>query len=719
MSTSAPTPPRSLENPVDQCNSHVNLIGTFPLVGLQQLPSEGARQCQAILGHGETLGFWETPQSMIEHFGSQLRCINLRQRLLSALPAKLTASSQLDALLDEGVIWLTRLGLLMRMGPSSLGKNRHKSLDASTIASALYTKFNTIVARGILNRLSTPTYTSFEFAITLTAEDLRELRSSRHTRDHLRRLTELRNRGLWGDAPPAIEFAGNTTSPRGEVAARSPEKESTPYQPIPDEFLAQMGPRVLWIVQVLGPNLIHLLDSLPELIANINFASKTESNSMKMTRSIASYFDANPWRDSAGDTILAPPFPICHGSYRGARRAIEEIDPFEWPIRKWASVATLALTLQSAHLWITLLVMAGRIGEIMTLPRESIEWARDGQPYANGKTYKLAFAINGEERQWPAPEILVDVLAQQVKLIEACEKLAKIRKGIKDEEYPVGVPEHLWASLGSSPRADAEERLAVANASLTRLAMRIGMTATPGGRNLHTHRFRKTLSRLAGLAIDGSPKVLMRLLGHKDITMTLGYMLTDNSFAKEIDDITRELRVMRAQHLIEDMYEAVHKPTVLPYAGHGGLGAPVLSSTVSSYESELHRTGKIWEVETSHELAVLLTNNGQCMRLVNAHVVCTKIDGEIGLCSTKKGIPNIANCQSECINRIEERTGRRDTQRIIPIILMNAQQAIKDNDLLTVASYARQLSIELNRFDDIKENWRDNPEVITIMKAGA
>lgn len=41
----------------------------------------------------------------------------------------------------------------------------------------------------------------------------------------------------------------------------------------------------------------------------------------------------------------------------------------------------------------------------------------------------------------------------------------------------------------------------------------------------------------------------MPLSGHKDIAMTLGYMLTDPTFAQEIDDITRELRIMRAQGL--------------------------------------------------------------------------------------------------------------------------------------------------------------------------
>jgi hypothetical protein len=208
----------------------------------------------------------------------------------------------------------------------------------------------------------------------------------------------------------------------------------------------------------------------------------------------------------------------------------------------------------------------------------------------------------------------------------------------------------------------------------------------------------------------------MRLLGHKDITMTLSYMLTDPAFAKEIDDITRELRIMRAQGLVEDMHAAINTPDGLPYGGHGGGGSSVLSAAVRVHEEELHRTGKSWKVESSHELAVLLTNNGQSMRLVSAHVACTKTDGEVGLCSKKKGAANTGNCQSECINRIEEKTGRRDTEKVIPILLMHAQQAIKDNDLLAAASYARQLTIEINRFEDIRAQWCHRPEVSAIME---
>lgn len=704
---------------IDREGAAIEALGLFPLESLQRLDANSACRCQAMLGHGHTFGFWETPEEMIPHFSSAMRRTDLRQRIRDYLPASSEELSGLNSLLDEGVLWLTRLGLLMRMGPAGVSAQfQNRSLDASTVAQTLYQRSNRIVARGIIRRLESAHRSSVGFAVTLTPDDLREFRRNEYIERELRRLTMFQDRDLWKDAPLRIKFKGKTTDVRGSDQKRPPEKSSTPYQPIPDEYLSVMGSRVLWLIQDFGPNLIHLLETLAQRFNSLSFTSKSRSYiCIQSTRSLAAYFNENIWRDQEGRVIVKPPFPLRHGSLRGQNKTANPINPNEWPIRTWASVANLAVILQTAHLWITLLMLAGRIGEVMMLPPSCIEWARDGKPYANGKTYKLSLAFAGEDRQWPAPEILVDVLAQQVKLVGACERLAQIRKGTGDEDFLVADRGHLWASLGSSPNSDPEEKLVAAHTALLQLADRIGLNTKPGGINLHSHRFRKTVARLAGMAIDGSPKVLMRLLGHKDITMTLGYMLTDPAFAKEIDDVTRELRIMRGQLLIDDMHGALHTDDSLSYGGHGGVGAHLLSSAVRAHEVELHRTGKQWGVDSSHELAVLLTNNGQSMRLVSAHVACTKTDDEVGLCSSKRGAANIGNCQSECVNRIEEKTGRRDTERVIPLLVTQAREAIQDNDLLAAASYARQLTVEIKRFDDIAAKWRDKPEVAAINAA--
>lgn len=687
----------------------------FPLESLQHLDPDSAQRCQSILGHGGTYGIWETPEAIIAYMPSSYRCVDLRRRIAAFLPDEMRNSPALDALLDEGVLWLTRLALLMRMGPAGMGSRaKLKPLDASTIAGKLYTCLPKLVARGVTRRVECACDSFLGFAAALTADELRELWTGKETRAELMRLTQLQGLAIWPDAPAKREFKAKITAVRGARRQQQPQDKKVPFPAIPDDYLAAMGPRVLWLIKDLGPNLIHLLDTLPTMLK----PSTTSTDSI--TLRIPRYFRANLWRDRNGRVIERPPFDLMHADeFRKNRyKDPSQYDPFEWPPRHWSSVQALAVTLQSAHLWIVLLVMAARIGEVALLPRGCIEFARDGQPYANGKTYKPARTLAGREREWPMPEILVDVFAQQVKLVEVSERLARIIKDRGELGDLIGDSTHLWASLGTRGRSDATAKLQSFGESLQILARRIGLAPKPGGKNLHPHRFRGTLARLAGLAIDGSQKVLMLLLGHDDITTTLGYMQADPAFAKEVDDVTRELRIIRGEALIEDMRAATRDASSLPYGGHGGGGAPVLADAVRAYEEELHRTGDAWGVDTARELSVLLTNNGESARLISAHVVCTKVAGEVGLCSKKKGAIVASNCQTECSNRIEDKTGRRDTERVIPILVQHAQQNIAENNWLPLQRDKKQLEQELKRYDDIGAQWRDKPMVRAVLESG-
>ena len=694
----------------------------FPLEHLQSLDAENALRCQAILGHGKKYGIWETPDEMVPHMRNHVRQIDLRRRIAAYLPKDTPTSPILNELLDEGVLWLTQLAVLLRMGPAGLaGTAKFKSLDASTITTILYQHLSRLVAMGLISRLGHQYNSYTGFASALTADDLRSCSENEGLRIALKRLSQLHGLGLWSDVPPVLEFKNKTTPVRGEPIPHTSEQKSTPYSPIPDDYLATMGPRVLWIIKDLGPNLIHLLEALLVMLDSdfVNRRDSKKVDSDAINRRISRYFETNVWQDRHGQAIVTPPFELRHGSTRGRHMLNDpsQNDPYVWPPKHWASVQALAVALQSSHLWITLLVMAARIGEVATLGRHCVEFARDGKPYANGKTYKASRALVGKDREWPIPEILLDVLAQQVKLVEVCERLEKKIQDASEMSALMGGGNHLWASLGTSGIADPTQKLVMFGQSLQMLAERIGLSPKPSGKNLHPHRFRKTLARLAGLAIDGSQKVLMLLLGHEDVTTTLGYMQSDPAFAKEVDDITRELRIMRGESLIEDMRAALRDPNSLPYGGHGGGGAPVLAESVRTYEEELHRTGQEWGAETARELAVLLTNNGESARLISAHVVCTKTAGEIGLCSQKKGAIIAGNCQTECRNHIEEKTGRRDTERVIPILVQHAQESIANNDWLPLLHEKKQLEQELKRYDDIRAKWTAQPEVQAILRA--
>lgn len=668
----------------------------FPLESLQYLDRDSAVRCQAMLGHGDRFGRWETPPALVgRRISPNIAILSFRERLLRYLPDTPPPSDSLDALIDEGVLWMTRYALLCRMGPAATHKNKGSSLDATSLASNLLQYVSRIVATGIARQMQGSPSEQAGFVGCLTVDDLIELKQVRSIGYDLKRMTMFADRGLWNDAPVKSKLQKNT-DPKGRAVPLSGEYKSTPHPPIPDDYLAEMGPRVLWVVQDLGPNLLHLLEAIPNLFSNINI-TKTNAKTTQLCR----YFDQNVWRDRSGQSIVAPPYYLKSAS--GFRRV-------DWPPINWDQIKVLSSILQGAHLWVTLLAMAGRISEIMSISRNCVEWARDGKPYVNGKTYKLSQYLAGEDRDWPAPEALVDALAQQVRLIMAWERIMPLfQRNIEDGDVLQIEGGHFWASLGSASQADPTEELSGAGLALRTLAKRLGMDPKPGGKNLHPHRFRKTIARLMGIAIVDSPRVLMRLLGHRDIAMTLHYILTDKALRAEIEQVARELRIMRCQGVLEDIRAALHTPGAPAFGGHGGGAAPLLSDAIKAKEDELHQQGLEWEVDTTYELALHLTLGGKFFRLTRPGVVCLKEDRNAGPCT----------CDSSCINRIEEKTARRDVNDLIPILVNQGHQALANNELLLLANTVEQLEDELARFEDIAAEWSKKPEVVTLREAVA
>jgi integrase len=671
---------------------------------LQYLDCVDAARCQALLGHGDQYGVWQTPESLVGRRLPPWQAImRLRERLNRYLPDEFPRTERLEALLDEGVLSMTRYALLLRMGPSSFQKKKgSRSLDATSVILELQSHFPAILAQGIQRRLQDEDAWQEGLVRYLSPEDVRRMSQDKYLGVVVRRMAMFGELGLWSDAP-VIACIGNTTNPKGSAVSRPKEEKSNPYLPIPDDYMAEMGERVLWIVRDLGPNLTALAEALPNL-GTVNRSSVTFKKRLRR------YFSRNVFRDREGRPIIQPPFRIEFESRAGAHFALRGNidDEHDWPPRTWQHVQALMVTLQSSHLWIALLAMAGRVQEVLTLQRNCVEPSLSGDMHVTGKTYKLSEKLAGEDREWPAPEILVDALAQQVKLVSACERVEWHRGGGDDDADELRVVgSHLWASLGTGNRADPEKQLIDVNHALRKLTKRFGMVSKPGGRNLHTHRFRKTIARLAALAIVDSPRVLMQLFGHRDIAMTLHYILTDKALQLEIEQIAQELRIMRCQEVIEDIRTSLHNVGAPSFGGHGGGAAPYMVESIKTQEEELHRQGRLWDVDSAYELAVILTNQGQYFRVVKPGVLCTKPSREASPCK----------CGSDCENRIEDKTARRDVTEIVPVLIKQGQLALEENRLLLVANVVEQLEEELARFDDICATWSANPELIALREA--
>lgn len=670
------------------------VLQRFQPEDIQRLGRDELLVAQMLAGHGATWGYWKTPKAFAPTMTKAHANLNLAGRLRYIL-AKEGITANIDALVDEGVLVLTRWALLVRMVPSASFKRRGARLKPPSIVRYLYTILPRLVVRAITRKLADPSATGF-FSC-LTDADQTEFHADEDLRRELDRLNTLLARGLWKDVPPQWDIR-RTTDP-SQAPDHPKRRKRVPFSPLPDAWLAEIGPRVLWVLQDLGPNLLRLLEALPAPMKSMNWSFAIANISKQIPPLIATHLAAHPWRDRAGRP-LTPPFALrtCTGKY-GA-------DTEEWPPRTWEQVIMLSTTLQAAHLFIALLACAGRIGEVQTLARGCVNGARDGEDYVGGYTYKLSGNLFGDVRQWPAPPILCQALGQQARLAAAWDWLPKALEDGLPAAPRFG--DALWVSIGIGG-ATGEDAAMDPNMALQYLVMRLDMDHRPGGKAVHAHRFRKTVGRLAGVALFNSPVVLKRLFGHKSIEMTLHYILCDEDVRREAEKVLRELRIMHCAEALEEIHHAIANDMPLP--GNGGAGAARLVTAVQNQEARLGQSGRVWTDGSAYELASLLTGQGKGWRLINKNIVCSKD----WVCSKphrhKELEVDKPKCDPGCINRVVLARRHRDTEQNIEWYLDTARKGRDEGSLLLMAGAMENLRDELGYFADLREKYLAMPDV--------
>lgn len=698
--------PASALDPAEQ--GRIATLNRFKLEEFQHMTKEDLLLAQSIAGHGDEWGIWKTPKSIYPgKIPTYCRAIDLAKRLRDYIAKEPKPEASLDKLVGDGVLLLTRFALLLRLAPTGgQRKAKNRRDKPSTLARKIYIYGPQIFAHAIRRKAERPDAQGL--VACLTEEDVRKLGQDRRCRIELERLGILAARGWWSDLPPQPDIT-HTTNPRGPKQALAQEKITGEYQPIPDAYLAEIGPRILWLVRDLGPNLLPLLEGLTTCLESLDWAKMTRDKLTKdfgvVNKFIARHLREYPWKDRAGKP-LKPNFPLITGS--------KCKDRFEWPPRNYEQLRVLSVTLQSAHLFLTLLACAGRIGEIETLLRSCVTTESDGKNYVRGWTYKLSDNLFGDERQWPAPKVLVQALGQQARLAAVWSRLPP---GRLEGGLPKAPPTHqvLWLALGTGSGSSSADPLGDSNGALQTLAKRVGMDPKPGGINLHPHRFRKTIGRLAGIALFNSPLVLKRLFGHKSIEMTLHYILCDQDIRTEAEAVLRELRILHCAEALEELHEAIAKGTPLP--GHSGAPAERMFEEVKEHEARLAKAGRFWTEGSAYELAYLMTANGQGWRFIQKNIICTKVPGEDGLCKKKRnrGEPDTSNCKTECSNRIVLALERRDAGEIIESYLDVARQSLDDEQYMVFYEAMQRFLEELDTFPDIKEKYLANPEVQSLL----
>jgi hypothetical protein len=345
-----------------------------------------------------------------------------------------------------------------------------------------------------------------------------------------------------------------------------------------------------------------------------------------------------------------------------------------------------------------------------------VQYAGNGLPYASGRTWKLVERHEGVVREWVLPDLAMQAIEQQLRIVTLIDDIGTAAP--KRAQAGVGAaearPTHLWAQLGGG-QANRSAPLTHTRAALRAFATYLGMDADPGGQGIRVHRFRKTIARLAALALTQAPKILKDVFGHKSIEMTLYYILTDKDLQVDVERVTRELRVMRAKETVEAMVMAEETPGLPMLGGFGGPAAVAVASAISVHRERLHRRGEDWGAESAYELAEILTLQGKAWQLVRPGIVCTKFPGtESGPCNKSKGAPEPARCQSHCKHRLEEAFLHDDVDASIGEALAAYTEAGKRADDLLQALWADQVRVNLGRFPDLKAKWMEDASVRTI-----
>ncbi len=167
--------------------------------------------------------------------------------------------------------------------------------------------------------------------------------------------------------------------------------------------------------------------------------------------------------------------------------------------------------------------------------------------------------------------------------------------------------------------------------------------------NVHPHRFRKTVARLAALSMVGATSILFDILGHRDPEMTLNYILSDPDLQDEIRKIASEANVMLAREAI------------LHAEGNGGGAAP----HVLAFKERMAARSATAELDVVDlaEAAEILSMNGE-VSIVRPGVLCTKTMHQRGPCTRRLGIPDVGNCSTGCEHRLDLAAGAHDCEKV-------------------------------------------------------
>lgn len=484
-----------------------------------------------------------------------------------------------------------------------------------------------------------------------------------------KQLIDLGRRGVLLDAPMA--GASTTTAvsaPSPEQSIRAAQAKATEpardrsYRPFSDEFVTAIISRAMWIQDNLADQLIEcwieLRDIKERAIAKGRRASHPTTTEER--RSALRSFD---WRDGQGKPLDRLPWPIL--SKESGKTILSET----WPPKDAAGVVLMIGVLQALNYAVVNFCAGARSSEILAAVDSSLNEA-DGRFVS--RTFKVIDGVDGQVRDWPLHPVGIRALQLQI-------RLAKV---VRPEDA-----DHMWVLLkeGDEP---AGYPLRNINEPMVRTAKALQIDDLTEDTRPHSHRWRHTVARLVALSVAAAPQVLMDLFGHRDLEMTLRYMLSDPEIVEEALQVANEAARALAEEAVRDVLS-------------GEAGGPAAAPLKKGLDDLRMRRGEdILGAVSLQEALEVLTFSGRQWHAVRPGVICTKGLGQFGPCTQGRGEPDPGTCRTGCNHRLETARAKAQCESTI-LKLLDDYAAAAEMPLLQ-AALEGQILANLRRFEDVR-----------------
>ncbi|WP_341022287.1 site-specific integrase [Brevundimonas diminuta] len=415
--------------------------------------------------------------------------------------------------------------------------------------------------------------------------------------------------------------------PASDVAGR--DIVSEPYKPLSNAAVGSVGAAALWFMEI-GPDLLDCFEQL---------RSERQTDRGRVRWNLVLEHRRKwlaEWSSGKLQTGSGLPYRIRVRSGNGSGNSTEILT--QWPPRSPNGVRSLVSMLQAANMIVLLLSTGARDGELAELRRDCLD-VFAGVNVAAGFEFKSSARPGGDRRSWPLP-------THAVRAIELQQRLGSIMAPDSSA---------LWVPFYRQGQATVLSTAAYLARFCRAVSTPDGLTlAQQADGNVHPHRFRKTVARLAALSLVGANQILQEVLGHRDPEMTLNYILSDPELQEEMREIAVEANVALATEALADE-SAV---------GGAALGVRALAQRMSPRLAEQDLGSS--DIRLAAEV---LSEGGEAVMLVRPNVLCTKTFNQYGPCTKGGGGADVGNCQVGCTHRLELSAAASDHREAIRQIL--------------------------------------------------